>query len=129
MRKARGFTLIELIIVVAIIGILVAIAFPSYQNHLRKGRRAQAESFLMEVANSQQQYILDARSYAPDLATLGKTAPTDVSNFYNMRVVTVATPPSFSLSATPIVGSVQEPDGVLTIDSSGAKSRAGNPGW
>jgi type IV pilus assembly protein PilE len=129
MRKARGFTLIEMIVVVAIVGILVAIAVPSYQSHLRKGRRAQAEAFLMGVANSQQQYILDARIYAPDLATLGKAPPTDVSNFYNVRVLTGATPPSFSLTATPIVGSVQEKDGPLTLDNMGAKTRAGNPGW
>ena len=129
MRKHRGFTLIELVVVVAIIGILVSIAYPSYQSHLRKGRRAQAESFLMEVANGQQQYLLDARTYAPDLATLGKVPPTDVSNFYNLRVVTATPPPSFTIQATPIAGSVQEPDGALTIDNTGAKTRAGNPGW
>ena len=42
MKRTRGFTLIEIIIAVTIIGILVAIAVPSYQNHLRKGRRAEA---------------------------------------------------------------------------------------
>jgi type IV pilus assembly protein PilE len=127
MRTHRGFTLIELVIVVAIIGILVAIAIPSYQNHLRKGRRAQAESFLMEVANSQQQYLLDARGYAPDLPTLGKTPPTAVSDFYNVTVATATPPPSFTVTATAL--GVQTADGNLTIDSTGAKTRAGNPGW
>jgi type IV pilus assembly protein PilE len=121
MKKTRGFTLIEVMVVVTIIGILVAIAFPSYQNYLRKGRRAQAQSYLMEVTNAQQQYLLDARSYAPDVTTLKKPTPTDVSNFYAIAIAVAGPPPSFTVTATP--SGAQAVDGTLTIDSTGAKTR------
>ena len=134
MRKDRGFTLIELVIVVAIIGILVAIAFPSYQTHLRKGRRAEAQSVLMDAANKEQQYLLDARAYAlgsTALATLGVVPPYTVANFYTITVMPAAatTPPTFTITATPVATSAQAPDGVLTIDNTGQKTLAGNPGW
>lgn len=128
MNKKRGFTLIEIVIALAIIGILVAIAVPSYQSQLRKGRRADAQAHLVNLANKQQQYILDARTYAlggTALTDLGAPAPTSVTQYYLLAVTPAApsTPPTFTLFATPIAGSVQEPDGILTIDSAGAKQR------
>jgi len=128
MKRARGFTLIEIIIVVAIIAILAAIAIPSYQQHLRKGRRANAEAFLSDVASRQQQYLLDARSYAlgaTAIADLGMSVPTDVSNFYTVTVTPAAAtvPPTFTATATPPAGGVQAPDGTLSIDNNGTKSR------
>ena len=77
MQKTRGFTLIELIIVITIIGILVAIAVPSYQNHLRKGRRAEAQGFVTQIAQRQRTHthanqalhrMLHRRKHAPHLA-------------------------------------------------------------
>src|SRR2546430_1240950 len=62
-KKSVGFTLIELMITVVVIAILAAIAYPSYQDHLRKGRRASAQAFMVDAANRQQQYLLDARNY------------------------------------------------------------------
>jgi len=133
-KKHAGFTLIELMITVAILGILIAVAFPSYQDHLRKGRRASAQTFIADVANRQQQYLLDARSYAlgaTALTTLNMTVPADVSRFYTITVTPAAptTPPSFTITATPIAGSAQAPDGALTLDNLGAKTRNGQPGW
>jgi len=132
MKRARGFTLIEIMVVVAIVGILAAIAWPSYQNQLRKGRRAEAQSFMMELSNKEQQYLLDARQYAVDpgaIATLNSGAPADLAQFYTFTVTQGATavPPTYIITATAI--NQQAADGNLTIDSTGQKTRAGNPGW
>ena len=125
--KPRGFSLIEVMIAVAIVGILVAIAVPSYQNHLRKGRRAEAQSFITQVAQRQQQYLLDARTYALGggaLVELGMVAPTSVSDHYAVTVTPAAptVPPSFTVTATP-TSTVQIPDGTLTLTNTGAKER------
>jgi type IV pilus assembly protein PilE len=129
-----GFTIIELMIAVAIVGILVTIAFPSYQEHMRKTRRSAAQSFMMDVASRQQQYMIDARSYAGGagaLVALNLAVPGDVSKYYTVTVNPPAptVPPSFAIAATPIAGSVQAPDGVLTLDHQGSKTRNGQPGW
>jgi type IV pilus assembly protein PilE len=121
-------------IAVAVIGILATIAFPSYQEHMRKARRAAAQSFIADVASRQQQYLIDARSYAGGagaLGTLNLAVPTDVSRFYTLTIDPAAPtlPPSYTIAATPITGSAQVPDGVLTLDHQGAKTRNGQAGW
>lgn len=123
MKKPAGFSLIELLIVVVIIGVLAAIAFPSYQSYMMKGKRSSAQAHLMDIAQRQQQYLLDARSYAPDLATLNLTTPSNVSTYYTITfTVAAGTPPSFTITATPI--GTQVTDGTLTINSAGVKTPA-----
>lgn len=134
MRRPAGFTLIELLIAVAVVGILATIAYPSYQDHLRKTRRSAAQSFMIDVAARQQQYLLDARSYAGGagaLPALNLPVPADVSKFYAVTVDPAAptVPPSYLITATPVAGSAQAPDGVLTLDHQGAKTRNGQAGW
>jgi type IV pilus assembly protein PilE len=125
-NQQRGFTLIELMIVMVIVGILAAVAYPAYTSHLKKGRRAQAQSFLMDIAQRQQQYFTDRRSYALDAGsvkaytTLSAAAPTDVTTYYTVTTAARSVTPSFIVTATPI--GKQASDGTLTIDDTGAKT-------
>lgn len=133
-RRQAGLTLVELMVVLTILAIVVAIAYPSYQDHLRKGRRAAAQAFLVEAASRQQQYLLDARSYAVGagaLAALNLTVPADVSPFYTVTVEPAAptVPPTYQFVATPVAGSVQAPDGALVLAHDGTRSHNGKPGW
>ena len=130
-RATFGFTLIELMIVVAIIGVLAAIAFPSYETYVIKSNRRATQAFMLDVANREKQYFLDARSYL-DVANnaaftnLGMTVPTEVSKYYDMTVAAsaAATPPTFTVSATPIAGKKQANDGTLTLTQDGTKAPA-----
>ena len=136
--RQRGFSLIELLIAVVVVAILTSIALPSYQGHMRKSSRAAAQALLMDVANRQAQYLLDARNYAVGpaaLSALNISLPGEVASYYTIAVengsggTTPTTPPTFLVKATPITGTRQEPDGELRLGHDGGKWRAGSPGW
>jgi type IV pilus assembly protein PilE len=138
MRRSRGFTITEMLITMAVIAILVAIGLPTYQSQLRKGSRAAAQSAMLQIADKQAQYLLDARNYAVGptaLADLSVSLLPDVASRYTITVKNsangdvVTTPPTYTVIATPVTNSGQEPDGVLTLTHTGAKTRAGNAGW
>lgn len=125
-KRSRGFTIIELLIVMVVVGVLTAIAFPSYTSHLRKGRRAQAQAFLMDMAQRQQQYFVDKRSYVLDgsakaYTTLGIAPSPDLTSYYTITTQARADmTPSFQITATAIGSQVK--DGDLTLDDTGAKT-------
>jgi type IV pilus assembly protein PilE len=125
MALARGFTLIELMVTVMIVGILAAIAYPAYTDYLIRGSRAAAQSHLMELAMAQQQYLADNRTYADTIAKLNVPAAGNVTDFYTISapVITDA-PPTFTLSAVPISTKRNRNDGTLSITNTGLKSPA-----
>ena len=123
MRRMRGFTLVEIMIVVAIIGVLAAIAFPSYQNHIRKSNRANAQAYMMSVAQKQQIYLSTARSFATTVDELQLPPPVEVSKYYTITLAAIAGPPiGFTISAAPKAGTVQESEPTLTLDANGTKT-------
>ncbi len=130
-RTVSGFTLIEVMIVVAIIGILAAIGYPSYQQHVRSSRRADAQAALSELAQFMERRFTENNGY--DLAPPGLGAedtlpftqsPRDGTAAYNLTLLPAPAfaANTFILQATPIAGGSQVGDGNMQLAETGAKS-------
>lgn len=127
-RQQAGFTLIEIMIVVLIVGVLMAIAYPNYQSHVIKTRRAAAASCMMEVAQFMERHYttrlsyLDASGAAPTLPTM--QCRTDLNNFYTIGLVGTTQARSYSVQAAPKNQQAKDNSkcGTLTINQAGTKS-------
>jgi len=137
--RARGFTIIELMVVVVVLGILLMVSLPSYREQLRKTRRSLARAELMQVMARQEQFFLDHRRYAAVLTDLGYPASpyamdadgNDLSATAPDRIylVQISTLPGgfYTLSATPQLD--QSGDtlcGTLSLNSLGLKQGTGS---
>lgn len=128
MLRSRGFTILEILITLAIIGILAAIAVPSYQKQVQRSNRAAAQAVVLDATNKQQIYLSQARTYAASLSELGITPSADVAKFYDFEVLPAAgPPPTFTITATPKGN--QAADGWIRINSDGTKTSQYTEKW
>lgn len=124
-RPQRGFTLTEIMIVVAIIGIIAAFAYPSYVEQIRKSKRSDAKIALQQIAQRQETHFVKNYTYADKLSVLGFSADTIPSqeNDYNITI-SAATATSYTIQATPASSSGQVKDtkcASFTLDHMGRK--------
>lgn len=125
-----GFTLIELMIVVAIMGIIAVVAYPSYQSSVQKSRRAEGKALVMDASNRQERRFADTNAYAIVMTNLGYTAdPNNVNNtlsennFYTLSATNVN---GFTLTATAVgIQAVDTECATMSINALGAKDSTG----
>lgn len=126
-RLFRGFTLPELLVVVAIIGILAAVAFPSYREYVVRSNRADLQAHLMLLATSLERYKSQQLRYQGVTLALvnggASTYPTSGPAKYNLALVLTpaGAPTQWTLTATPAAGGPQVGDGALRIDNQGRR--------
>ncbi len=121
--KNNGFTLTELMIVIAIIGILAAIALPAYQDYVTQARRADAKSGLLNIQLALEKWRANNSSYTDDMTDLGYAGANDQSSpdgYYTLDIVS-ASSASYTITATPTSKSNQNTDdcGTFAIDQNG----------
>lgn len=124
-RRTHGFTLIEMMVTVAIVGILAAVGYPSYLEHLAKGRRADGRAALVDLAQRMERYYTERSTYAT--ATLGNSGiyPSTSPQGYYTLSITAKSATAFSIQATPTGSQLHDACGSLGYNQAGDKSTSG----
>ncbi|PKM11490.1 MAG: pilus assembly protein PilE [Gammaproteobacteria bacterium HGW-Gammaproteobacteria-3] len=132
-RIQSGFTLIELMITVAIVGILASIAYPSYQDSVMKSRRADAKGALLGLANAMERHFTETNSYLDAAGTTATPADTGAPRIYATQspvdggtpyynlTINAATSTTFTLNAAPIGAQANDKCATLTLTHTGVK--------
>jgi type IV pilus assembly protein PilE len=130
-QQYKGFTLIEILVTVAIIAILARLALPSYQSYVVKSARTAAQTELLQLANLQEKIYLNASRYSASVTNayngtsaaangLGSSANSKDGK-YTFSMATPADGQSYTLTASPVPGKAQEGDGDIRINQSGQR--------
>lgn len=132
--KQQGFTLIELMMVVAIVGIIAAIAYPSYQSHVEKTRRNLAQADLLELAQWMERRHATRFDYregtnAPALPFTTSPRNANQPTAYNLSFSGGVTSTSFTLQAVPTNMQNGDDCGTLTVNHLGVKTATANNCW
>jgi type IV pilus assembly protein PilE len=138
-KRQRGMNLIELLVVVAIVAILGAFAYPSYVQHIVDTKRTAATSMLLQVADRQQQFFMDNKTYAADLTNLGfganplvvgddgREVPAgDMESVYSVTLANVGVT-TYTATAAPLNGQLSRDTecGSLALDQSSNRTQSG----
>jgi type IV pilus assembly protein PilE len=141
-RQQKGVTLLELMIVVVIIAIISAFAYPSYTQFIVRAKRTAGTSMLLQIADRQQQFFMDNKRFAANLTRLGFAADTvmidedgaviadgDADRIYNIAV-SATTATTYTLTATPQLKQASKDSkcGSLTLTDAGVKGYSGSGG-
>jgi type IV pilus assembly protein PilE len=137
LTRFKGFTLAELMITVAIVGILSAVAYPSYTSYVSKSNRGESQRELAKIAALQEQYFIDHRTYSDDLELLGFSADPYITSSGNYSISSVVgsfggvAGVTFTLTATALSTQLtQDTDcTTLTINEKGEKSGESTTCW
>jgi type IV pilus assembly protein PilE len=139
MKKQTGFTLVELLIVIAIISIIAAIAVPSYMDNVRQTKRTEAQAALVQLSQAMERYYTVNYSYegaanggsdtgAPAATTFPSTqSPATGTAAYNLTI-SAATASDYTLTATPAGAQTADPCGTLTLTSTNVRGDGGPAG-
>ncbi len=126
MKRLRGFTLIELMIVVVVVAILAAIAIPAWQRYAYRARRPDGQELLIRIAQAEERFYTTNNHYAAKLSSMGYPADTATSehNYYTATVAPVpgtSTGTTFLATAVPQGAQTKDACGNLSIDNTGSK--------
>lgn len=131
-RQPKGFSLIEVMIVVAIVGLLSAVAYPSYSSYVVKSKRTDAQRAMVEYAQSMERYFTVNGFYTATKGTTGNnTCGGAVPQPVSLYAITCSTGSdfTFTITATPTTGTAQASDGTLTLTNTGDRGTTTADKW
>lgn len=123
--KQKGFTLIELMVVVAIVGTLAAIAYPSYQEYVARARRADAKTVLLENAQFLERFYTQSGTYVGAALPLAESPKDGATKYYDISFVAAQTATAFQIQAVPKNAQSGDKCGSLIVNQSNQKSVSG----